>query len=133
MDHFFNATINHNFGRRRLRWGSPTWVDAFLAERGLTIMYTGKGERRDNNKKTRTMTQAGSKQQPVGSVGRWSLVGRSLVGRSVGRWSSVGRSLVGRSAGRSVGCLLVGRSVIGRRLYAIGCRRGDNFVLEEGG
>ena len=51
MDHFFNATINHNFGRRRLRGGSPTWVDAFLAERGLTIMYTGKGERRDDEKK----------------------------------------------------------------------------------
>jgi hypothetical protein len=30
-------------------------------------MYTGKGETRDNKKKTttRTMTQAGSKQQPV--------------------------------------------------------------------
>jgi hypothetical protein len=67
MDHFFNATINHNFGRRRLRGGSQTWVYAFLAERGLTIMYTGKGETRDDKKKTttRTMTQAGSKQQPV--------------------------------------------------------------------
>ena len=31
-------------------------------------MYTGKGERRDDKKNTttRTMTQAGSKQQPVG-------------------------------------------------------------------
>jgi hypothetical protein len=29
-------------------------VDAFLAERGLTIMYTGKGERRDDEKKTTT-------------------------------------------------------------------------------
>ncbi len=67
MDHFFNATINHNFGRRRLRGGSQTWVYAFLEERGLTIMYTGKGETRDDKKttKTRTMTQAGSKHQPV--------------------------------------------------------------------
>ncbi len=67
MDHFFHATINHNFGRRRLRGGSQTWVYAFLAERGLTITYTGKGETRDDKKTTatRTMTQAGSKQQPV--------------------------------------------------------------------
>ena len=118
MDHFFNATINHNFGRRRLRGGSPTWVDAFLAERGLTIMYTGKGERRDNEKKTRTMTQAGSKQQPVGSVGRWSSVGRSLVGRSFGHWLVV--------------CWLVGRSlVVGRTPSDAGGV--DDFVLEEGG
>jgi hypothetical protein len=51
MDHFFNATINHNFGRRRLRGGSPRWLDAFLAERGLTIMYTGKGREGTEKKK----------------------------------------------------------------------------------
>ena len=51
---------------------------------------------------------------------------RSLVGWSVGRWSSVDRSLVGRSVGQSVigRWSLDGRSVIGRRSYAVGCGRG---------
>ncbi len=37
-------------------------MDAFLAERGLTIMYTGKGESRDDKKKNDKDNDTGCKQ-----------------------------------------------------------------------